>query len=444
MRFPNREAAGRLLAEALLAKLDREEIDAEHRGFVVLGLPRGGVPVAAPVAAALHAPLDVVCVRKLGLPGHPEFGLGAIGEQGVRVLDDDTVARFGVDRRSLDLVEVRERAELGRQVHQFRGGRPPLPVDGRIVILVDDGLATGGTARAAIQVLRARGARAVIVAVPVAPAETRAADLGADALFALSAPRDFGAVGNWYEDFAQTTDREVLDALANAARRSGPTRPEPARSVPVRIPTPTVALDGILDVPTPARGVVVFVHGSGSSRHSRRNQAVARSLADRGFATVLFDLLTEAEATDRQRVFDIGLLTDRLGAVVRWVGAHPALAGLPIGLFGASTGAAAALDAAAQPSSPVAAVVSRGGRPDLADALGDVRCPVLLVVGGADLPTLEANRAAAAQLRAPHELVVVPGATHLFEEAGALETVARHAASWFERFLVPAPTRASP
>jgi dienelactone hydrolase len=195
----------------------------------------------------------------------------------------------------------------------------------------------------------------------------------------------------------------------------------------------TRLLEGELALPRDARGLVLFAHGSGSSRLSPRNTHVAEALQRRGFATLLFDLLTEAEAADRRRVFDIPLLAGRLGEALDW--ARGEATRLPLGLFGASTGAAAALVAAAS-AADVAAVVSRGGRPDLAgDALERVRAPVLLIVGGADHAVLDLNRAALAQLPGPKRLEIVPGATHLFEEPGALEAVIDHAGDWFEAHL---------
>lgn len=183
-------------------------------------------------------------------------------------------------------------------------------------------------------------------------------------------------------------------------------------------------------------GLVVFAHGSGSSRMSPRNLHVAAVLGDAGLSTVLFDLLTPAESRDRASVFDLGLLSARLVSVLRWLETQPRLAALPVGLFGASTGAAAALMAATAPGVRVSAVVSRGGRPDLApEALRLVRAPTLFIVGADDLQVLELNREAARQLRCEHELLVVPGATHLFEEAGALDAVATAAAQWFTRHL---------
>lgn len=201
-------------------------------------------------------------------------------------------------------------------------------------------------------------------------------------------------------------------------------------------------LQGDLRVPGRSRGVVVFAHGSGSSRHSPRNRYVAEVLQAGGLGTLLLDLLTPDEEGDRERVFDIDLLASRLLAATRWLRTRPDASTAAVGYFGASTGAAAALTAAAEPGAGVAAVVSRGGRPDLARRLAEVTAPTLLLVGGRDTVVLELNRQAQAQLRCPSRLSVVAGATHLFEEPGTLEQVAALARDWFLDHLlfVPSPT----
>jgi putative phosphoribosyl transferase len=197
-----------------------------------------------------------------------------------------------------------------------------------------------------------------------------------------------------------------------------------------------LGLAGTLHVPTSASALVVFAHGSGSSRFSPRNMAVADALNGRGIATLLFDLLTPDEERERSNVFDIPLLAERLVDVVHWIDTDPNLASLPLGLFGASTGAAAALVAAARLGPRIGAVVSRGGRPDLADAaLDDVTAPTLLIVGGLDYGVIELNEQALARLKASKAIEIVPGATHLFSEQGALELVIEHAARWFKTHL---------
>jgi len=207
------------------------------------------------------------------------------------------------------------------------------------------------------------------------------------------------------------------------------------------IPAGPVTLEGMLEIPERAAGLVLFAHGSGSSRLSPRNNFVAGVLRAAGVGTLLMDLLTPAEDRDYDRRFDIALLTQRLLDAARWVVSQPATRELQLGFFGASTGAAAALEAAAMLGADAKAVVSRGGRPDLAsrEALGTVTAPTLLLVGGLDDVVIDLNQQAYAQLRCEKELVIVPGATHLFEEPGTLEEVARQAAAWFARHLPPQP-----
>jgi len=204
----------------------------------------------------------------------------------------------------------------------------------------------------------------------------------------------------------------------------------------VVIPAGSVRLYGILGLPPHAKGVVVFAHGSGSGRFSPRNNFVAKILQNAGIATLLVDLLEDSEAQDRRKIFDIDLLTERLLSNAYWLRQQPGTRGLSMGYFGASTGAAAALQAAAQEPQEIAAVVSRGGRPDLAmEYLARVTAPTLLIVGGEDIPVIPLNEAAYAQLNCPKKLIIVPGATHLFEEPGALDKVAQLAKDWFINYL---------
>jgi putative phosphoribosyl transferase len=215
----------------------------------------------------------------------------------------------------------------------------------------------------------------------------------------------------------------------------------------VRVAVGPVTLEGCLNLPEGAHGVVLFAHGSGSSRLSPRNRYVARTLNEAGLATLLVDFLTpDEEAIDLRSThlrFDIGLLTERLTGATDWLTRDPRTRHLRIGYFGASTGAAAALVAATERPHAVGAIVSRGGRPDLAGpARARVQAPTLLIVEGDDNPVIELNREALAQLRCENRMVIVPGATHLFEEPGALEVVARLAREWFERYLIPVDARA--
>jgi putative phosphoribosyl transferase len=204
----------------------------------------------------------------------------------------------------------------------------------------------------------------------------------------------------------------------------------------VQIASGEVRLEGVLGLPPEAAGIVLFAHGSGSGRFSPRNRFVARTLQNARLATLLLDLLEEREAEDRRKVFDIDLLAQRLTSAAEWVQQLPETQALRIGYFGASTGAGAALQAAATSPAAIGAVVSRGGRPDLADEyLPRVQAPTLLIVGGRDVPVIGMNEEALARLQCAKELVIVPGATHLFEEPGALEEVARLARDWFLRYL---------
>jgi putative phosphoribosyl transferase len=211
----------------------------------------------------------------------------------------------------------------------------------------------------------------------------------------------------------------------------------PKAAVDVEPMAGTTRLAGSLTAPAGATGMVIFAHGSGSSRHSPRNRYVASVLAEAGLGTLLFDLLTQEEEVDRANVFDIGLLADRLSQVTAWLRAQQRPES--IGYFGASTGAAAALWSAAEPSTDIRAVVSRGGRPDLAGArLAAVKAPTLLIVGGDDPAVLDLNRQAQAHLNCDNDLAIVPGATHLFEEPGTLGAAAALARDWFLRYLGPA------
>lgn len=205
---------------------------------------------------------------------------------------------------------------------------------------------------------------------------------------------------------------------------------------PVKIARGELVLEGILGLPSDSNGVVVFAHGSGSGRFSPRNNFVARHLQRNGLATLLLDLLTEDEADDRRKVFDIDLLAERLLLAKTWLQSEPRTAQLGVGYFGASTGAGAALQAVAREPSNVKAVVSRGGRPDLAESyLNRVTAPTLFIVGGWDEPVIEMNQAAYDLLTCEKKLIIVPGATHLFEEPGTLEQVAEQAGRWFMRHL---------
>ena len=456
--FQDRADAGYRLANALRAYANREDV-------VVLGIPRGGVPVALEVAKALRVPLDIFLSRKLGVPGQEELAFGAIASGGVRVLDQEIIEGVGISKEQIEQITDKVRKELERRERVYRGSRPPMRLEGQTVLLVDDGIATGSSMRAAISALRQVKPARVVVAVPVAPQSTcKRLRSEVDELVCLQAPKHFYAIGQFYEDFSQISDDEVTQLLRLAThpavqgiQKQDPSLAErsstmiPGRKVEwngergeVLIDLEGVTLDGTLALPKDALGLVLFAHGSGSSRHSPRNRYVAQILQSRGIGTLLFDLLTRHEESVDQFSgelrFDIPFLARRLVGATRWIKSSPNTRELKMGYFGASTGAAAALVAAAELPELVCTVVSRGGRPDLAgDALASVQAPTLLLVGGDDEPVITMNREALAKLKCPDKkLVIIPGATHLFEEPGTLEEVARIAAEWFSQYFTPA------
>jgi putative phosphoribosyl transferase len=430
--FADRAEAGRRLA-AHLAQIGLVDP-------IVYALPRGGVPLAVEIARVLKAPLELVLVRKIGAPGSPEVALAAVvdGEDAQTVVNEAVGRLSGADAAYLEKARAVELAEIERRRAFYFGDHVRIGPAGRTAIVVDDGLATGATAKAALRALKRQGAARLILATPVAPIEVLAEmRQEVDQVVCLHPAEHFRGVGAFYGDFHQLTDEETVGLLRQAWAQTPP--PTHIREVSI----PPLALAADLRVPPAARGIVVFAHGSGSSRLSPRNRAVAEDFNRRGFATLLLDLLTEREAADRANVFDIELLAERLLQAVAWVDLQPDLASLPLGLFGASTGAGAALKAAARLGARATAVVSRGGRPDLAGeaALAKVTAPTLLIVGAADHGVIELNQAALAELGCEKALKLVPKATHLFEEPGTLDIAIGLAGDWFGRHFSAGVTK---
>jgi putative phosphoribosyl transferase len=427
MMFANRAEAGRLLASRLTHLRGRD--------VVVLGLPRGGVPVAFEVARELSAPLDVIVVRKLGVPFQPELTLGAVGEDGVRVLDADMLRAAAIDEDELAGIERAARVELGRQVRRLRGGRARVALAGRTVVIVDDGIATGATAQAACRVAVAQGAAGIVLATAVAAEETVAALRGvADDIVCVHTPQHLLSIGSWYGDFGPTSDDEAAALLERAATvATGADAAVYAYDEELVVPAGPARLAARLTVPESARMLVVLANVSGGG-HSSRKRYIAGRLREAGLGTLVVDLLTPAEEPDRRNVFDIPLLARRLVDTIHWVRRLPGISELSVGLFGAGTGAAAALWAASERGTNVAAIVSRSGRPDLAsDRLGEVRAPTLFIVDARETAVLERTRAARATLHCPTQLVVMPSAAHLFEEPGSPREIADLARDWFCR-----------
>jgi putative phosphoribosyl transferase len=430
--FLDRRTAGRTLAGALLRFAG--SVDP-----IVLALPRGGLPVGYEVAKAIGAPLDLFLVRKLGVPGHEELALGAITLDGERIINEDVEREVALSPAQIEAVVANTRIELERRARLYRGERLFPPVTGRTVILVDDGLATGATMRAAVAALKKRMPAKLVVALPVGASSTCERLRGeVDELVCLAEVEPFYAVSVWYRDFPQVTDQGVRALLAR------PTLP-----IPVEIATSGRFLAGDLRIPDGAEGLVMFAHGGGSPRAAARNRYLAALLAEAGLATLLFDLLTPDEA-HRERVsgelpFDVDLLGERLVGATEWAATSSLTRALRLGYFGASTGTAAALVAAAELPNIVCAIVSREGRPDLAEpALRHVLAPTLLLVAENDRRMVELNRTALAELRIESRLELIPGASQSFTEPGAVEAVAHRAADWFLRFLAPRPVVEEP
>lgn len=433
MIFKNRTQAGELLAAKLLKY--------KNKNPIILALPRGGVPVAAEIAYKLAAPFDVLVVRKIGAPFNSELAIGAVCENDEPILNTITLSQIGFEPDDVKNTLKSEKNEVQRQINLFRQGSKLGDLTEHYVIVVDDGLATGATVKAAIKYLQKKGVEHIVVAVPVAPASTaRVIRPRVDELVTLVELEDLYSVGQWYQDFTQVTDKEVISLLSAQSGENRKLRTLPkSRSVEISLADGDAKsrLRGELTEFPAMKGLIIFTHGSGSGRKSTRNVQVAEALNKAGFGTLLFDLLTEAEEKDRKNVFDIALLSQRLLKVTSWVRQQDKLEKIKIGYFGASTGAAAALMAAAKlPVGEEAfAVVSRGGRPDLAgDALTQVKAPTLLLVGGKDYDVIELNRQAKKYL-ANSKMSIIPNATHLFEEPGTLREVAKQATQWFENCL---------
>jgi len=409
-RYRDREEAGRLLATALR--------EAGVHAPVVLGIPRGGVPVAAEVARALDGELGVVVARKLRAPGQPELAVGAITADGAEWLNESLADECGADSRYLSLERARQIDEARRREAAFDGDRRP-DVKGRTVVIVDDGLATGATAIAAARSVKGAGAARVILAAPVAPPET-VGRLRAevDDVVCPRIEEDFWAIGQFYVGFRQVSDEEVkaiLDAFA-----AGP------KTIDARVSRDGVELAVRLRLAGHRAPLVTFVHGLGSSKDSPRNVVIAEHLVDRGIGALLFDLSGHGDSS-RSTGDEFEAFVADLAAVQQWASRRSEVAPERMAIAGSSLGAAVALTAVKRALVHPAALVLRAPPVGPAEYHG-LEVPTLLLVGSLD-PLLGEARAAAAICPAV-ELRVVEGAGHLFEEPGTLEQAASITVEW--------------
>lgn len=451
-QLKNRSEAGQLLATKLQAYVDNSDV-------LVLALPSGGVPVAFEIAKSLNAPLDVFLVRKLAVPGHEELAIGAITSGGDRVLNREIIEALQLSDSVVERVTQREQQELTRRELSYRRNRPSLPIQGKTVVLVDDGLATGSTMLAAIRAVQKMKADKIVIAVPVAPASTYESmrKLG-DEMICLMTPEPYYGIGLWYEDFTQPTDQEVINLLAQAESwRKVPVEPPSSADdhhpgfQKLSIPAGSVELPGkLLHHDGDNRGIIMLVQGTGYPGQSPQHDYIAHQLYEAGFSTIRFDLLTkEEEASElksRHLRFDIPLLTKRLNQATDWIMRVLATEDQPLGFFSSSTGTGAVLKAAAMMGPSIKAIVSLSGRPDLAgDALlSKITAPTLLLIGGQDISIMDLNVCARSRMRPGLVRVeVVPQASHLFEEEGALERAANLATRWFERHMAEQKVRES-
>ena len=464
-RFCDRAHAGQALARTLR----RADLGGD---VTVIGLACGGVPVAREVADALGVPLGVMVSRKVGVPGIEEVALGAVAEGSDRVVADDMAWYIGVPSRLVDRLAARERVEVERRAYIYRSGRPLPDVKNRTVILVDDGLATGATLRAAALAIRNARPRRIIAAVPVASltgaAEVR---IDVDELVATIIPQKFDTIASWYDDYTPVCDEEVLGHLGRPTRvaimtgrhvvsdilRDVGNRIAPAllgadrrhaAERQIAIPGSGGALTAefggpeyLADADEPssaetARGLVILTNGDGGSRHSYRNRYLAGRLRLAGYATLRVDLLTAEERRSERALSmacDLPRMTERLTSACEWTaraqvqGAHRTI------LIGASTGAAAALATAARRPGHVHAVVARAGRVELAaDVLPHVSTPVMLIVGATDRDAIRRNGEAMRALPRGALLIRIPRASHAFTEPGALGAVAEQTVRWLD------------
>ena len=421
MMFRNRVEAGKRLAEAL----KRFEVERP----VVLGIPRGGVPVAAEVARAIGGDLGVIVARKLGAPGNPELAIGATTAEGAYYLDAQTAAMVGASDAYIAGERERQAREAARREALFDSHRRP-PMKDRTVIVVDDGVATGSTAIASVRSVKAAGASRVVLAVPVGPPGTiEALKREADDVVCLHVDPQFWAVGQFYDEFEAVEDGEVIRILRSFAPVAAT---DPARSFVVR--RGDVGLSGWLRTPagTGPFPAVAFVHGLGSSKESPRNVVIAEALVDAGIAAILFDLSGHGDSSYDPREGTEPYLDD-LEAVFNWARLQPEIDASRLAVAGSSLGAVVAMQAVIDGRVHPATMVLRAPPADPAQ-FARLDVPSLFLVGSRD--PLLADVKAGAERSSSAKVSVVEGAGHLFEEPGTLEEAVTRTVQWFARMLL--------
>jgi putative phosphoribosyl transferase len=426
--FTDRPEAGRLLAERLQLFRSADP--------VVIGLTRGGVPVASEVARTLQAPLEVIAVTPLSLPGQEEHRIGAIAEDGTRFVMRRALAQGPVGAREVLGIERRARTRLDRQVARLRSGQAARMLGGRTVIIVDDGLVTGSSARVACAVARGRGATRVVVALPVAaPAGLPAVAELADDIVTIQTVDDVISVGRWYADFRQTGDEEVRSLLTVRPGQTGPmpvfagsASAAPAREVSVPVASdPLLRVPAVVACPRQASMLIICPHASSRTRFSARQGLIAAILNNAGLATAQVDLLSAGEELAAGAVPHVARLTDRLRAVTRSLGEGFGA----VGYLAAGPVSAAALRAASAEDSRVTSVVCLSGRPDLARPFGPRNVRTLLLAGAEDSVSRRLLRDVLENSGRDYELTTIRDADDLLRDPESLVRAAERARDWF-------------
>jgi putative phosphoribosyl transferase len=422
-RFADRRDAGRRLA-AVLGEF-------RYQNPVVVGLPRGGMPVAAEVARALGAPLEVVGLCALARPEDPNCALGVVAEPDISVIDHHALEGLRMGADELDAAVEHARHELESQLARYYPSHRRLAVAERTVLLVDDGLVSSGRVQAAARSLQMRGATRVVLAVPVAEANSAiAVREWVDEVVCLEYRRQPRSLEFWYDDFSQTSEQEVAALLSEHAG-------EGVRDVAIEV-APGIVLSGYLTVPwgAYARGAVLLASGLGSAPLARRSESLARALNKAGVATLLLDLMVPGEQIEPTDMFDLDLLAQRLVAATTWLRAQPETARLALSYLGMGAASPAALVAAAKLRAGICAVVSCDGCPDSANAwLGEIIAPVLLITCDADAGVLDRTRDARRTVKCRSALAVVGAPLFAADGPDPVERMSCLAIDWFTQHL---------